>query len=338
MYPVKFTPLVAEVADTAISSLNLSRESASAARLLEDSRFSKIPLDLGKLADQFGLGSVLGAKRLTGGVVNDVFRVSTTGESFIARFSPDSLRVYQKEEWAMNRVATAGVRTPRVFGVGEDKNLSYMFLEDMGGRTLADMTGDRSLALEKLGKQIALTNSIKVKGFGFWVDLSDPEKPFFTESWRAMRAAENKFIFDGEPLVKLGALTSRENQEAKKFLQPMINWNYEPRLCHGDVNLNNAILRDNGEVAVIDWTQVKGGVAPFFDLANLSAKIPTEFPSFLKGYGLSPRQYASRIDSYQRVLLTDSLRAGSWAQQTSHPEAHKFVADIRSAYESIVGR
>lgn len=338
MNPLRLAPLAVEVAESATGSLNLVRDASAAAKLFEESRFCKIPPDLAKLSDQFGLGSVVSAERLTGGVVNDVFRVNTTGDSFIARFSLDSLRVYQKEQWAMDRVAAEGVRTPRVFGVGEERDLSYMLMEDMGGRTLAKIQGDRSLALEKLGKQIALTNSVKVKGFGFWADLSNPETPFFTESWRSMKAAENRFIFDGEPLVKLGALTARENQEAQRFLQPMLDWKFSPRLCHGDVNLNNAILRDNGEVAVIDWTQVKGGVAPFFDLANLSTKIPTEFSSFLKGYGLSSRQFASRIDNYQRVVLTDTLRSGSWAQRTAHPEPQKFVGDIRSAYESILGQ
>lgn len=337
MNPIETGSLALRLAEKAALSVSGRAEPATA--LFEDAMAQcsgKFP-DIAKLSEQAGLGTVVGATKLQGGVVNNVFRIETTGNSFIARFCPDSLNVYQKEHWAMDMASLHGVRTPRIYRVGEDGQTSYMLMEDLGRNTLADLTGDRGEALHKLGKQIALTNGIKVEGFGFSLDLNNPHKPFFTESWKAMKAGENRYIFDDEPLVKLGALSAKENQEARKFLQPMLDWKFKPRLCHGDVSLNNAIVQEDGAVAVIDWTQAKGGVAPYFDLARLSTKIPTELPSFLKGYGISPQEFASQSQNYQRVALTDVLRAGSWAQRTGHSEPHKFVADIRQLYESFIG-
>lgn len=337
MNPIETGSLALRLAEK--SAVAVSSQAEPAAALFADAVAScsgKFP-DIAKLSEQAGLGSVLGATRLQGGVVNNVYRIETTGKPFIARFCPDSLSVYQKEHWAMDTAASRGVITPRIFKVGDEGTTSYMLMEDVGRRTLADLEGDRGEALQKLGKQIALTNGIKVEGFGFSLDLSNPQKPFFTQSWKTMKAGENRYIFDGGPLVKLGALSAKENLEAQKFLQPMLDWNFEPRLCHGDVSLNNAIMRDDGAVAVIDWTQAKGGVAPYFDLARLSTEIPAELPSFLKGYGITPQQFASQSQNYQRVALTDVLRAGSWAQRTSHSEPQKFVADIRKLYESVIG-
>lgn len=339
MNPLKTGALAVKIAETGFTDLRGVAETAASRKLLEETfaaGVGKCP-DIAKLAEEAGLGSVVSATRLQGGVVNNVFRVDTTGNSFIARFCPDSLAFYQKECWAMQTAASRGVIAPRVFKVGEDGGTSYMLMEDVGRKTLAEIEGDRGEALEKLGKQIALTNSVKVKGFGFSVDLTNPERPFFTESWKSMKTGETDFIFDGQPLVRLGALTEKENLEAQKFLQPMLDWKFKPRLCHGDVSLNNSILRENGAVAVIDWTQVKGGVAPYFDLARLSTHIPTEFGSFLKGYGITPSEFASQSQNYQRVALTDVLRAGSWAQRTAHSEPHKFIRDIRELYESFIG-
>jgi fructosamine-3-kinase len=343
MNPFKVGQFTIEVAEAALPRIEAAVEAGTVKKLFEASSSSGTILreigataapDIEKIARQAGLGVVTAAEKLPGGVVNNVYRVHTSGDPFIARFNLDSLSVFHKEQWAMNLAAQKGVRVPKVFSVGEDGNISYMLMEDLGGKTLSALRGDRGEALEDLGQQVNLINKIRVKGFGFHLDQRSA-RPFFTEAWRPMKEGENSYIFEGDPLVRLGALTTGEQAQAKLFLEPMLDWRFPPRLCHGDVSLGNAILQDNGKVAIIDWTQTKGGAAPFFDLANLSMNIPREFSSVLKGYGITPARFASQLPNFNRVALTDVLRAGSWAQRTGHPEPAKFVADIRSIYEKI---
>jgi aminoglycoside phosphotransferase (APT) family kinase protein len=63
-----------------------------------------------------------------------------------------------------------------------------------------------------------------------------------------------------------------------------------PTLCHGDASLKNVFSSPNGEIAFVDWEDVRCG-AGVADLAWLlvSSVAPTEWDDVIDAYGPSPR-------------------------------------------------
>ena len=288
-----------------------------------------------QLSREHGFGAVSSFEQFAGGVVNSVFRVVGKNGTFVARLSKDSLETYRKEAWAMNQASQAGVCVPEVFGLGDLPETSFMVLEHIDRHScVAEMTEGRTAALVELGRQAKLVNSIDVEGFGFFLNWNRPT-PTFTQTWSSARTAEELFVFEDDDLLAMGALTVKEQARVMRFLQPMWSWYVEPKLCHGDLNLGNAIATTDGKVAMIDWTQAKGGIAPYYDLAVLSESNSADFQSVALGYGLTTEDFENDRQNYQRIALMDVLRAGAWANKVKHPDLHKFISDVRRAFESM---
>ena len=274
--------------------------------------------------------------RLTGGVVNQVFLIKCRTENLVLRMNADCLPIYVKEEWAMAQAKANAVSVPAVFAVGEIDSVSYMLMEHEPGVMLSTFTGNRKKAFFELGRQAKLTNSIKVQGFGFHLDWSG-RSPVFTKSWSEVVKEEQEMLFSTNALANMGALSKGQVIAAEKFLAARYDWQPEPRLCHGDLNANNVLVHKD-EIVILDWTQTKGGAAPFFDLAGLSMKDPGEFEALCLGYGLTASQIAEYRKDFERVCLTDVLRAAVWAHQVKHPQIEKFVRDVQESYDKILAR
>ena len=273
--------------------------------------------------------------KLTGGVVNQVYRVTTTEEQLVVRFNADSLAVFQKERWAMQKASEVGARVPEVFAVGEVENQSFMLMEYVPGVMLSDYRGDREAAFSELGRQTRLINDTPVTGFGFHLDWSVKDDPVFTETWADLCDSEHRMIFGNNALITMGALTADQDSRVRDYLAPLESWNIHPSLCHGDLNSNNVLVQADGNIVILDWTQVKGGASPFYDLSRLSFQDADDFRAMCFGYGLSERQISNQRDDMHRVALKDVLRAASWAFSVQHPELEKFSRDVQELYNRI---
>jgi fructosamine-3-kinase len=80
-----------------------------------------------------GLGSIIDVQLLTGGHVNRAYRISTSSKaSFILKqntAAPD--RLFACEADGLEMLSQAGMRTPKVWAVGDD----YLLLEDLGSHS-----------------------------------------------------------------------------------------------------------------------------------------------------------------------------------------------------------
>ena len=274
-------------------------------------------------------------KRLTGGVVNQVLLVATHSGHLVFRCNTDSLPCFLKEQWAMKTASAHGVLVPEVLEVGEVAGTTFMVMDYKPGTMFGDFQGDRKRAAVEIGRQLRLINSIEVDGFGFHLDWS-AGAPVFTETWQAVRRGEDEMIFGSDALIAMGALSAEQFSKARLFLDQMNAWRFPPRLCHGDPNPNNFIVQEDGGVVVLDWTQVKGGVAPFYDLARLSLEDAGEFKALCSGYGLTDAQVAEYAVGMRCIALTDELRAAAWAYGVQHPLLPKFAQNAQRRYRLIL--
>ncbi|HEY9676613.1 MAG TPA: aminoglycoside phosphotransferase family protein [Drouetiella sp.] len=296
---------------------------------------SDLPI-INQVSQAHNFGALRSVKRFSDGVVNRVYLVSAKHGKFVARLNEDCLVTFKKEAWAIERASKFGVIAPKVFGVGEIGNTGYMVMEYVSGKNFSDVKRNRRKALNDFGRQTKLINSIEVGGFGFFLDWGD--EITFKETWSETCEVQHKFIFGNSDLVQMGALTNEEQNRVIDFLAPMNDWKYPPMLCHGDVSTGNVIVKPDGTVVVIDWTQVKGGVAPYYDLAGLSEKLTdADFREFLQGYGMSPEEFAADRMNYRRIRLCDVARGASWAHQVKHSNPDRFIEEVRQVYHSIFG-
>lgn len=279
------------------------------------------------LARGLGFGEPLALSRLTGGMVNKVFRCDWRKGPLILRVNEDCLEVFLKEQWAMRQAAYVGANAPIVHEVGEHHGLCFMLMEYVPGPTLGEFRGDRYKIFAELGRQVQLINSIPVQGFGFHLDLTRAE---FTRTWQEVVQEQEEKIFGQDALVKIGAFSPDELAPIKAFLAPMMSWTPSPRLCHSDISRSNVIVQDTGRVVILDWTMTQGGPAPLYDLAHISVSDDgAEFTSMCAGYGLSPQEVRQLLPDLHRIELSAVLGAAVWAHGVGHAQMSKFTEDIR---------
>jgi aminoglycoside phosphotransferase (APT) family kinase protein len=287
------------------------------------------------IAGGLGFGAPLSLSRLSGGMVNKVFRVDWRNLPLILRVNEDCLDVFQKEHWAMKQAANVGVNVPIVHEIGERDGISFMLMEYVAGPTLDEFRGNRYKIFADLGRQVQLINSIPVKGFGFHLDLSRVE---FTKTWQEVAQEQQENIFGEDVLIRIGAFSSDEIAPIKAFLAPMMSWMPSPQLCHCDINWGNVIVQETERVVILDWTLTQGGPAPLFDLAHASVHADgAEFKSMCAGYGLSPESVRQLLPDLHRIALSKVLRAAVWAHDVGHGQMSKFKEDIVQIMDKISG-
>ena len=225
-----------------------------------------------------------------GGLTNFVFEVRHAEGDFIVRMNttPDKLKDYLKEQWAIAKASEAGVPTAQILEVGADIiGMPYMVLPKIEGQE-ATHHPDRFAILREMGRLTALIHSIKTSGFGHTFDWSGNQLSR-KETWKEYLQDELKVearldLLDEQDLLDAGQL-----KRLRSLVREMERWEEPtPVLNHGDMRLKNVVADASGEVtAVIDWECCASNVAPYWDLSvalhDLSVDAKQEF---LTGYGL----------------------------------------------------
>src|SRR4051812_36416070 len=77
-----------------------------------------------------GFGSISDVQMLTGGIINQTCRITTSSKaSFIVKQNASSpVRLFECEADGLQMLNQAGMRTPKVWAVGTD----FLLLEDLG--------------------------------------------------------------------------------------------------------------------------------------------------------------------------------------------------------------
>ena len=196
---------------------------------------------------------------------------------------PDVLDMFASEVRFYREVApVVGVRVPKCFAAEASPNGTRLVLEDLSGWSRFADPGAVAAELARLhrrweGDAIRRWPWLRRPGLGTEL-IGD----LFDRTWLKIAArtdlmAEVRAL--GESLV--GRVEAAEL--AEETAGP-------PTLCHGDASLKNVFSAPSGEIAFVDWEDVRWG-AGVTDLAWLlvSSVSPTEWDAVIDAYGPTPR-------------------------------------------------
>jgi len=196
---------------------------------------------------------------------------------------PDVLDMFASEVRFYREVApVVGVRVPECFAAEASPNGTRLILEDLS--TWSHFADPRAVAAElaRLHRQwegVAMRRWPWLRRAGLGADLIGD---LFDRTWPQI-AARTDLVPDvyalGEALV--GHVNTAELAEGTAG--PLT-------LCHGDASLRNVFSSPSGEIAFVDWEDVRCG-AGVADLSWLlvSSVAPTEWDDVIDAYGPTPR-------------------------------------------------
>ena len=195
---------------------------------------------------------------------------------------PDVLDMFASEVRFYREVApVVGVRVPKCFAAESSPNGTRLVLEDLSSWSRLADPGAVAAELARLHRRW------EGDAINRWPWLRRPGPgtaligDLFDRTWARVGART-----DLMPEVRaLGeALVGRV--EAAELPEGMAG---PPTLCHGDASLKNVFSSPSGEVAFVDWEDVRWG-AGVSDLAwlLLSSVAPTEWDAVIDAYGPTP--------------------------------------------------
>ncbi|MGJ0425102.1 phosphotransferase family protein [Methylocystis sp.] len=270
-----------------------------------------------------------------GGLTNFVFEVRHAEGDFIVRMNttPDKLKDYLKEQWAIAKASEAGVPTAKILEVGADIiGMPYMVLPKVEGQE-ATHHPERLAILREMGRLTALIHSVKTSGFGQTFDWSDNTLSR-KETWKEYLHRELKIearvdLLDAQDMLDAGQL-----KRLRSVVRDMERWDPSPVLNHGDMRLKNVVADASGAItAVIDWECCASNVAPYWDLSmalhDLSVDAKQEF---LMGYGLTEEKIREMAPIVKAINLIN------YAPYVEQAAAEKTKLGWNNIARACVGR
>ena len=273
---------------------------------------------------------------LGNGECNDVYLVSTNRAERILRMSnvPESLDGYRKEEWCLQATANL-IPGPQVLAVGKLDNYAFMIETKILG-TMAFTVPNSAMAIwKKLGEYAHRLKDVAVEGHGFY--LAEGESGVFRYSWQEIVNWYSEYLFDDDLLVRLGVLSHKQAGIAQKIIEGMSEWEFSPRLNHGNLALKNAIIGQEGIIYVIDWGTAEATQGPHLDIADVATwSNGTVLNSFLDGYGISDNEWARMQPTVDALVLRRALESVKWVHDRRHKMLANYVQKARTHIERIV--
>jgi aminoglycoside phosphotransferase (APT) family kinase protein len=281
--------------------------------------------------------SVLDFEQVVGhGVSNDVYYVTTErGERVLrATKAAEGLSNYRKEAWCMKATATL-FPGPIVLGMDTTDGWSFMVETRIQG-TVASARSENALHVwRRLGEYAARLREVPVEGYGF--HLTEQGNGVFRDTWPDIADWYLDFLFDDPLLVELGALGPGQLPRARRLVERIGRWRFDPSLCHGNLSLDNAIIGDDGVVHVIDWGTAEASRGPHFDVADVATwETPDVLSEFVAGLGLTSTQWAAIEPDVDALVLRRALDSVKWSNARGHLTGRD-VAIARAHADRILG-
>ncbi len=229
------------------------------------------------------------------GLTNFVFDVTAPAGSFIVRISrsPEKLKDFTKEQWAVARVKKLGVPVAEILEVGHDViPFPYMVQKKIDGQE-ALYHPEKKKILHQIGEYTSVINSIKTSGFGKVFDWSQNTLSK-NATWKQFLENELQLESRIQILDRNRIFSKIKLKALKRSLEQADAIGRRPVLNHGDMRRKNVMVDEKGKViAIIDWEECCSNYALFWELSIALHDLSVDDKqSFLEGYGLTPKKYS----------------------------------------------
>jgi fructosamine-3-kinase len=250
--------------------------------------FQDVPAVVLDFLAREGFGEVISAEPLTGGVANQVRRVTTTSQSsFVLKQNAQTIeRLFECEAAGLQALREAGMHTPDVLAAGPD----FLLLEDLG--SAAAVAPD----WEAFGRAVARQHLHSNDRFGFAYDnFLGPLRQINTwaESGHEFFGHNRVLRYLPEPKCEQ-TLTPQDRQDLERLVQrlPDLIPEQPPALLHGDLWHTNIVVDSKGVPALIDPAVYYGWPEAELSMTRQYGEVPDAF-----------------FDAYNEV---NPLHAGWW--------------------------
>lgn len=268
------------------------------------------------------------------GEVNRVYVVKQDDRQIILRLnSKEELARFNKEAWCLKMALKKGIPSPHLIDLGIKNNTAYMMLSFIVGENGKDTTEDKEKIWDTIGTYAKRIHLIPTHGFG----ENMATKGNFSDTWERYLSYSINSLNTSDKLLLFGVVTEEQSEHIKEMFLKLREKTFNFALVHGDLSLENVIVRDN-DVALIDWGVAESTIVPHMEIIDLlqnqmSDKNPL-FDNFLQGYGMKREEHSStikpEIDTLTLLQAIDKLR---WAIDKKPNQIDEFSLRVQFLIE-----
>jgi aminoglycoside phosphotransferase (APT) family kinase protein len=259
------------------------------------------------------------------GTTNEVFECRTPSGALIVQLHTDLARshLFSWEKSVLERIARHGISVPNIEYAGAgDIPFAYMVYPKLEGIPGTKFTGDPLVVWRNLGECARRIHAIPASGYGrlrYWMEHVPETYP----TWGAFIDSELDRFFDSTLFVEEAPpFMQRVASELRERLTAIREWDFPPRIIHGDFGLHNVLVSEHGDITgVFDWDEMTFARAPEWEFGYMwswlsdwpgawSRITPAQWDAFLAGYGMSPEAFENRrwdIDAVSLFRLTEVI-------------------------------
>lgn len=316
----------------------------------------KADVDLRALADLVGRifpppGSAR-IERAESGTSTQVYRIRRGGDAFYLRIAEDRAAGLGPEVRVHELLRARGVRVPAVVHFEPfDERLarSVMVTDEISGIPLVDCPTSDATAevLRAAGRDLALLNSVPVRGFGWIKRIAHRGSPLQAEH-DTYRSFALEQLDDDLALLGRRVLTTAESHAIRGTIDRYDDWLHVEQawLAHGDFDVSHIYQCDGRYTGIIDFGEIRGAHR-LYDLGHFNVHdaawrdgefVPrTMLPALLEGYAdvvPLPPDHRSQI-SLVSVLIGIHALARNVRRHPPNAYQRQLASAIRSNVASL---
>ncbi len=287
-------------------------------------------------------------ERVEEGVSTYVYRIHQGAEVFYLRVLPEKDRSFAPEVLVHTLLRERGVKVPEVVyfeHYNQALQHAVMVTTEIRGRHIGYCYEERELRhmLIEAGRDLAVINSIPVKGFG-WIKRDSGEVRQLEAEWPTDRAFVLEHLDDDLTLLHQHGMADREIGAIREIIDCFDGLldNEQAWLAHGDFDATHIYQEHGKYTGIIDFGEIRG-TDTFYDLGHFRMHDGETLhnlvlPYLLEGY----REVASLPSDYEQQVCVSSLLIGvrslarSLRKGTRHlRDLHGFGSILRDISEFI---
>lgn len=258
----------------------------------------------GMLLTHFGPG-VSEITPMDGGNLSSVYSFVHEAKGYVIKFS-DLEGAYQTESFVSNLLTSHGIPFPTCLKLGEVNQISYIIMERMEGRNLADCSPeDQSQLVPELIRLLSKLSDVDVSGTNGYGWIGPDGNGAFA-SWKDFVIAFNAedqtgtFWENWHDLYRTSCLERDVFEEVNNRLMTYIPYNEPYRgFIHGDFHQWNILSDGKRITGLIDGNCLYGD--PLVDLAILDRHMP--WNSIIQAYQQHQETAGVIIPNFNERLL-----------------------------------